>query len=327
MTGWHIGHPLALWIGIPMVALLLIVRLVNREGVAGGSGHKAQWDTAGLLADALSWISILLMVVALSDPRYGSKIVKETRRGVAILHVVDTSGSMEAIDFGVGGKSMTRLEGAKETLQKFLEGRRGDMHGLVVFGNQSFTLAPLTADLDLLTGYLTQLRSGMAGQQTAFGDAIGIGIKRLRDIKAPSRIMVLLTDGKNNAGSLDPLEAADLAAAEGIKVYTIGIGKNGTAPFRVDGLFGPQIQNMQVEIDEDVLREIARRTDGTYFNARNIVNLQKVFKRINELEKSSFDATVSYRYDHRYLPFLQFALLFFVISLLVRTVLLRRFPL
>lgn len=309
MIGWQFAHPWILVVGL--VGLLLGVWLRYRypRDIASGSGSVDRTGSSLLrITDLFLYIAIVCATLAAAHPRFGTRQVEENRKGIAIADILDTSGSMEAIDFGARGTTLSRLKGAVSVMRRFIRNRHQDQQCLIVFGEKVFTLAPLTGDIDLLLGYLDEVQPGMAGKQTAIGDALAIAVRRLKDSPLTSRIAILVTDGKSNAGSISPEEATMLAVDNGIKVYTIGIGHNGTAPFRTQGLFGDTVQMFPVEIDEAALRKIASTTGGLYFNADNISEMKTIFVRIDKLEKSTFKAHVTVHYSNHYMPFLTVAL-------------------
>ena len=178
---------------------------------------------------------------------------------------LDTSGSMKALDFIQNDKRDTRLTMVKDVVSKFIENRTNDRMGMVVFGSEAYTQCPLTLDQNILQSFLRKLDIGMAGDSTAIGSAIGIAVKRLKDLKSDSKLIILLTDGRNNAGNLAPLQAAQTAKAFGIKIHTIGVGTRGKAPFLVNSIFGQRYVYQEVDIDEDTLKEISQVTGGQYF--------------------------------------------------------------
>jgi Ca-activated chloride channel family protein len=206
--------------------------------------------------------------------------------GIDIVLCLDTSGSMQAMDFTLGEERRTRLEVVKEVVEDFVKRRSNDRIGMVVFGDQAFTQCPLTLDYGVLLSFLKRVEIGMAGDATALGSALGTSVKRLKDVKSKSRVIILLTDGRNNAGRLSPETAADIACSYQVKVYTIGVGKEGKAPFLVETYFGKQIVWRKVDLDEETLRMIAGRTDGAYFRATNTEALEKIYHDIDQMEKT-----------------------------------------
>jgi Ca-activated chloride channel family protein len=188
----------------------------------------------------LKALGFALLIIALARPQEGHKRSRILSAGVDIVLAIDTSGSMRALDFKKEDKSINRLEVVKDVVADFINNRENDRMGMVIFGQDAFTQCPLTLDHDILLSFLDNLEIGIAGDSTAIGSAIGIAVKRLKDLKSKSRVIILLTDGRNNAGSLSPVQAAEIGKTFGIKIYTIGVGTRGKAPFLVDSVFGKQ---------------------------------------------------------------------------------------
>jgi len=236
----------------------------------------------------LAWMrfcAFLLLILALARPQSGTSFEEQEFSGRDIMIVLDTSGSMQALDFQVDGENVDRLSALKKVVTSFVKERRGDRIGLVVFGTEAYTQCPLTLDAEILTGFVDSLEIGMAGEQTALGDALAIGLKRMKDVDGDSKVVVLVTDGENTAGSIAPIEAARIAAKLGIKVHTIGIGTNEPVPFPAQTIFGRKtIVRQVVPMDEKTLTEMASISGGLYFNAQNTEQLEGVYKKIDELE-------------------------------------------
>ncbi len=203
--------------------------------------------------------------------------------------VLDISGSMLAEDL-----KPNRIEAAKNVIENFIKGRTSDRIGLVIFARDSFTQCPLTIDYSVLLNLLSQVKSGMIEDGTAIGNAIANGVNRLKDSKSKSKIIILLTDGVNNSGEVDPVFAAQIAKTFGIRIYTIGVGTQGEAPYPVQTPFGTRYQMIPVEIDESVLRQISSITGGEYFRATDNKTLKDIYDKIDKLEKSRVEIT-SYR--------------------------------
>jgi Ca-activated chloride channel family protein len=203
--------------------------------------------------------------------------------------VLDTSTSMLAEDL-----KPNRIDAAKEVIDNFIKDRTSDRIGLVIFARQAFTQCPLTIDYNVLRNLLSQVKTGMVEDGTAIGNAIADGVNRLKDSKAKSKIIILLTDGMNNAGEIDPLTAAQIAKTFGIRIYTVGVGTRGEAPYPVQTPFGTRYQMMPADIDEGMLQKIADMTGGAYFRATNTKALQDIYNKIDKLEKTKVEIT-SYR--------------------------------
>jgi Ca-activated chloride channel family protein len=237
----------------------------------------------------LRLLALSLFIVAMARPQSYSSGENIYSEGIDIVMLLDISGSMLAEDF-----HPNRIEAAKKVIDEFIRGRTSDRIGLVVFARESFTQCPLTIDYPVLRGLLKDIKSGMIEDGTAIGNAIANGVNRLKDSKAKSKVMILLTDGVNNAGEVDPLTAAQIAKTFGIRIYTIGVGTIGNAPYPFQTPYGIRYQMVPVEIDEGVLQQIASITNGKYFRATNNKKLEDIYKEIDKLEKSKIEVT-SYR--------------------------------
>ncbi|MBF0235420.1 MAG: VWA domain-containing protein, partial [Desulfamplus sp.] len=238
----------------------------------------------------LKYIALILMIVALARPQLGTKKTDVTTEGINIILALDLSESMAALDFSSKGSIITRLDAVKGVVKDFIMKREGDRIGMVVFGSQAFTQLPLTRDYNTIAFVLDRLKIGAAGPSTAIGDAVGISLKRLEDIKSKSNIIILLTDGRSNSGELSPDTAASIAAERGVKIYTIGVGKEGKAPFLVnDPLMGQRYVYQRVDIDHETLKKIADMTKGTFFAAEDIASLGKIYQMIDNLEKTKIE--------------------------------------
>lgn len=235
---------------------------------------------------ALRLAGIALLIVALARPQSSMEGENITTEGIDIVLVLDISGSMLAEDF-----RPNRIEAAKTVASRFIDGRRNDRIGLVIFSGQSFTQCPMTLDYRVLKNLLRQVKSGMVEDGTAIGMAIAQAVNRLKDNEARSRVMILLTDGMNNRGEIDPITATQIAQSFGIRAYTIGVGTMGTAPYPVQTPFGVRYQNVPVEIDEKTLQTIAAMTGGQYFRATNNRSLQQIYDEIDQMEKTRIEVT------------------------------------
>lgn len=234
---------------------------------------------------SLAWVCL---VIALMQPEIVNQFRQEKNKGYDLMLAVDISGSMQALDFSTPLKTVSRLDAVKEVVGKFARERQGDRVGLVTFGEHAYLHVPLTLDTVSVSRQLNDTVSGMAGAATAIGDAIGMSVKALRERPESSRVIVLLTDGEDNSSSIPPMEAAKLAKQYGIRIYTIGVGKNEPVPF--PNQFGGYTM-AQVPIDEELLKEIAATTEGQYFSATDQKALKTIYDKINELEKSESNET------------------------------------
>ncbi len=255
---------------------------------------RARRSRAGGFLAALRWLVLLVLILALAQPRLtigGGTTVKAS--GVDIAVAFDLSGSMLSEDFVVKGERVNRFNMARSVLKGFIDERPADRIGLVVFASQAYIATPLTLDHEFLHANLDRLEIGSINQnQTAIGDGLGTAVNRLRDLKSKSKIIILMTDGVTNAGKLNPLLAADAAAALGAKVYTVGIGVQGTAPMPEIDMFGRKgYRDMPVEIDEVTLQKIADTTGGKYYRADNAERFQEIYAEIDKLEKT--EATIN----------------------------------
>ncbi|HSK21442.1 MAG TPA: VWA domain-containing protein [Longimicrobiales bacterium] len=288
----------------------------SRAGLLGRvAPRSAQW-----LARVPGWLralAVTALIVAIATPRTGAAVVDIDAEGIAIAVVVDISSSMLAEDLSVEdeeGRSNTRnrLAVAKETVAEFVRGRQYDRIGLVAFAGEALTQVPITIDYPVIYQALDQLSAGtgMLEDGTAIGTAIATAANRLRRAPGESRVMILMTDGENNRGDIDPLTAAQAAAAFDIRIYTIGVGSDGVAPIPIaTGPFGVQYANLPVHIDEDLLREIAATSGGQYFRATNEEALDSIYGRIDQLERTDVEVRRYVNYTPHYLPLIAFAML------------------
>ncbi len=285
--------------------------LFSRAGAAGSlAGPMVRW--VARLPEWLRLVALIALIVAAAGPRTGVSATEIEAQGISIALVVDISTSMLAEDF----HPQNRLAVAKTEVARFIQGRHYDRVGLVAFAGEALTQVPLTIDYDVLYRALDQLQAGMLEDGTAIGTAIAIAANRLRRSPGQSRVMILMTDGENNRGEIDPVTAARAAAAYGIRIYTIGVGSEGVAPIPIArGMFGGyQYANLPVHIDEELLGEIARITNGQYFRATNEAALDSIYGRINDLEKTTVKVRRYTDYTPRYLPFVLLAAAFLALE-------------
>ncbi|MCF6323884.1 MAG: VWA domain-containing protein [Gammaproteobacteria bacterium] len=280
---WLIPLPLLVhWFIPPVVSAndaVLRVPFLNDFGSEGVS-------TSGTVAAGrwLLWVALLawaLLVIASARPQWQGEAVELPVSGRDLMLAVDLSGSMEVEDFEWQGRMVNRLVAIQLVAGEFIERRVGDRVGLVLFGQQAYLQTPLTFDRTTVKTLLDEAVIGLAGQATAIGDAIGLAVKRLREDSNTSRVLILLTDGANTAGEIEPLKAAELAASEGLKIYTIGIGAD---EMMVRSLFGSRKVNPSVDLDEETLNAIATTTGGRYFRARDLAQLDEIYQLLDELE-------------------------------------------
>ena len=291
------AHPylLLLLIVIPLLIVWYILRYRKQKPALQFSNislfkglHKTFRQRAYPLLFALRMVAVGAVIIALARPQ--SKLSRQEMKveGIDIVLAMDVSGSMLAEDF-----KPNRLEAAKKVASDFIDGRKNDRMGLVVFSGEAFTQVPLTIDHGVLLKQLHAVKSGMVKDGTALGDGLATAINRIKDSEAKSKVIILLTDGINNMGAVDPQSAAEIAALYNIRLYTIGVGTKGLAPYPFRDQFGrTHYQNIPVELDEGLLTQMAQTTnDGQYFRATNKKSLEKIFKQIDEMEKSKIDVT------------------------------------
>ena len=288
--------------------------------------RSARVEILSILPLVLRMIAISLLVLSLARPQEGYKSTEILSVGVDIMLALDTSGSMQALDFIKDEKRDTRLAMCKDVVSQFIDNRPNDRMGMVVFGSEAYTQCPLTLDQGILKSFLSKLDIGMAGDSTAIGSAIGIAVKRLKDLESKSKVIILLTDGQNNAGSLPPLQAAQTAKAFGIKIHTIAVGTHGKAPFLVNSIFGQRYVYQQVDIDEDTLKKISDLTGGQYFRATDLESLKTIYKQIDEMEKSEVKVIDHSEYTELFHYFLIPGLLILLLEILLSNTVLRRIP-
>ena len=316
-------NPKLLWLLLVLLPMVAYYIYRSRQGgaslristVAGVSSlpRSAKYYLRHL-PFVLRCLAVAALIVALARPQSSQSHSNSTTEGIDIVLSLDISGSMLARDF-----QPDRITAAKEVAANFINDRPNDRIGLVVFAGESFTQSPLTTDKASLLTLLAGVRSGIIEDGTA--------INRLRESDAKSKVVILLTDGVNNRGQIAPLTAADIAQSLGIRVYTIGVGSMGTAPYPAVDIWGNiTFQPMKVEIDEEVLQQIADKTGGQYFRATDKANLEAIYDEINDLEKTKVDVENFTRYDERFAPFALLALGLLLAEFLFRTLYLRRIP-
>ena len=271
----------------------------------------------------LRCVALSLIVVAIARPQSAEHYTNTTTEGIDIVLAVDVSTSMLAKDF-----TPDRLSVAKEVASEFISDRTGDRIGLVVFAGESFTQSPLTTDQSSLQTMLGRITSGVIEDGTAIGNGLATSINRLRESDAKSKVVILLTDGVNNRGEISPLTAAKIAKDMGIKVYTIGIGRRGTAPYPIFDERGREVDvvNMKVEIDEKILRDIAEQTGGEYFRATDKQTLEAIYDRINQLEKSKVEVENRTTLHEEFLVFVLCALAARLLEFIIEKIILKRIP-
>ena len=266
-------------------------------------------------------LAILLLVIALARPQSSTNWEESTTEGIDIILSMDISGSMLAEDL-----KPNRLEASKNVAMDFISKRRNDRVGLVIFSGESFTQCPLTTDHNVLVNLFKDVKSGMVEDGTAIGMGLATAVNRLKDSKAISKVIILLTDGVNNKGVVAPFTAAEIAKKFGIRVYTIGVGTEGFAPYPFQTPFGIQYQDVEVQIDEKTLQDIASVTDGKYFRATNNSKLKEIYKDIDKLEKSKIEVTEFHKRSEEFLRFAFPALLLLLSSFTLEISYLKQIP-
>ena len=267
---------------------------------------------------ALKMAALALLIVALARPQSSSTNSTSNIEGIDIVMAMDVSGSMLARDL-----KPDRLTAAKNVASDFVKDRPGDRMGLVIFSGETFTQVPLTTDHGVMLNMLAEMKNGLIDDGTAIGDGLATSISRLKDSEAISKVVILLTDGMNNAGSVDPYTAAEMAKLYGIRVYTIGVGSYGTAPYPVQTPFGTQIQQVKVEIDEKLLTTIANSTGGKYFRATNNQKLDEIYQEIDKLERSKIEVTEFRRLHEEFYPLVAWAIALLLLEFLLRKTIFR----
>lgn len=266
-------------------------------------------------------LAIACIIVALANPQTRNDEQHAEGEGIDIMLCIDVSGSMTAQDL-----TPNRLEAAKAVAIDFVNKRTTDRIGVVIFAGESFTQCPLTTDHNVLIASIQNIHNGLLEDGTAIGSGLSTSIDRLRNSKTASKIVVLLTDGENNGGLIDPKTAKEIAKAFGVKVYTIGVGTDGLAPQPVQTPLGVQMQSVKVSIDEKLLTQIATETGGRYFRAKDNEGLNGIYATIDALEKSKVEITTTTRFTDKFLPFAIGAAFFLLIEILLRYLVFRKFP-
>ncbi len=315
---------------IPLLIFLKLRRRKKRDDHIHFSNLELLREAGGSLRSFLSEhlyvlkiLGIVLIITALARPQIGTSYKETKTKGIDIVLTLDTSTSMLAEDF----KPKNRIKVAKNLASKFIEGRVNDRIGLVVFASKSYRKCPLTIDYGILQKLLGTVETGQIEDGTAIGMALANAVNILKNTKAKSKVVILLTDGRNNAGKIDPLTASETASAVGVKVYTIGVGKRGTAPYPVNHpVFGKTYQKIRVDIDEKTLKKIAKNTDGKYYRATDKQSLKRIFNKIDKLEKTEIKSKVYTNYTEIFPRFAIPGLVFFVLYILLNTFVLRRIP-
>jgi len=330
MNNTIFAYPEYFWLLLVLVLLTVWYVLKKRKSQAtitisdSGSFTKNNPSLKRYLRHSLFGIRVIvisLLIVILARPQSVNNWQDEMTEGIDIIIALDISGSMLAQDF-----SPNRLEASKDVAMKFIAGRPLDKIGLVLFSGETFTQCPLTTDHAALLNLFSGIDQGMLNDGTAIGLGLANAVNRLKTSEAKSRIIILLTDGVNNTGEIDPIMAADLAAKYGLRVYTVGVGKNGFAPYLVKTIFGTQVQDMEVKIDEETLKIISQKTNGKYFRATNNKKLEEIYKEIDKLEKSKIEIKKYSNRKEDYFIFAALAFAFLFLEIFLRLTIFRNIP-
>lgn len=325
----HFAKPwfFALFAVIPLLIFFYLRPPIRVQGsmlVSGVSafGKGRTWRT--LLRHILfvfRMLAIVCIIIALARPQTGSEQQMTSGEGIDIVFCLDISGSMLAQDF-----TPNRMEAAKQVVAEFIDNRPTDRMGLVIFAGESFTMCPLTTDHAVLKSQLYNVQSGLLEDGTAIGSGLATGVERLRSSVSKSKVIILLTDGENNGGLVDPNSAKEIAKSYGVRVYTVGVGTEGFAPVPIQTSSGVIMQREKVSIDEKLLTQIANETGGKYFRATNNESLGSIYKDIDRLEKSKFEVKTFTHYTEKFFPFVLAAILFIVLEWILRFTFFRKFP-
>ena len=329
LSNIHFAKPgfFALFALIPLLVFFYWRPPLRSQGTMLVSGIRAfgtgrSWKT--MLRHILFVFRILslsFIIIALARPQTGSEQQLTSGEGIDIVFCLDISGSMLAQDF-----TPSRMEAAKQVVSEFIDARPTDRMGLVIFAGESFTMCPLTTDHAQLKSQLYNVQSGLLEDGTAIGSGLATGVERLRSSLSKSKVIILLTDGEDNGGRLDPNTAKEIAKSYGVRVYTVGVGTEGFAPVPVQTSSGVIMQKEKVSIDEKLLTQIANETGGKYFRAKDNESLDAIYKEIDRLEKSKFQVVIFTHFTEKFFPFVLGAIVLLVLEWILRFTLLRKFP-
>jgi len=311
--------PVIVWYIFKHQKISASIQLSTLKGI--GTKHFTYKHILRHVMFAFRMVAFALLIIALARPQSTLNWKNEKTEGIDIVLALDISSSMLARDF-----EPDRLEASKDLAIQFINGRKNDRIGLVVFSGESFTQCPLTTDHNVLINLFRDIESGIIEDGTAIGMGLATAVNRLKDSKSPGKVIILLTDGVNNAGTIAPITAAELAQTFGIKVYTIGVGSMGQAPYPVNTPYGVQLRNMPVEIDEELLEDIAQSTGGKYFRATNNDKLQQIYEEIDQLEKIEIEVKEYSRKKEEFLLFVLIASALLLVEIVLRNTVLRQIP-
>lgn len=324
------ANPEFLWL-LLIVPLLIVWYIVKQRASTMALRHSSMSLLEGLpkgwrvhfrhLPIVLRFVALSALIVAFARPQTSARGENVYREGIDITLVLDISGSMLAEDL-----RPNRLDAAKQVAEEFISGRMTDRIGLVIFAGESFTQCPLTTDYTVLIDLLKKVKTGNLKDGTAIGEGIANAVNRMRASKSKSKVMILLTDGVNNMGSIDPATAAQIANTFGIRMYTIGVGTRGMAPYPVQTPFGITYQPMPVEIDEEMLKQVATLTGGAYFRATSNQKLKDIYQEIDKMERTKIEVTEFHRYTELFYDYVLAALGFLALEFLLSGFVFRKIP-
>lgn len=312
---------------IPFLIIWKIIKGKSQQAAInissiGGLQNVSSWKTVfNGIPFLLRVLALICIIFALARPQTRNDEKLTEGEGVDIILCIDVSGSMTAQDF-----TPNRMEAAKKVAEDFVDQRQNDRIGIVIFSGESFTQCPLTTDHEVLKSQIEQIRNGLLEDGTAIGSGLATSVDRLRTSTAKSKVVILLTDGINNGGLIDPATAKEIAKRFGVKVYTIGVGTDGYAPTPVSTPMGIVMQNQKVDIDEKLLTNIANETGGRYFRAKDNQSLKNIYSAIDKLEKSKVQVTSFHRFTEKFYPFVFAALFFLFLEVLFKFTVFKKFP-
>ncbi len=330
MSGITFAHPKLLYLLILIPAFVAWYIFRQKDSRASlqmsslmpfGSSPKTIRVYLRHLPFALRMVAMGFVIIVLARPQSFNVTQDIETEGIDIMLSLDISSSMLAQDF-----NPDRLEAAKDIAIQFVSGRRSDRIGLVTFAGESFTMCPLTTDYKTIVNQINEITLGLIEDGTAIGVGLATAVARLKDSDAQSKVVILLTDGVNNKGEVTPITAAEIAKTYNIRVYTVGVGSHGTAPYPVQTPFGRRLQEMKVEIDENTLEEIAQLTGGEYFRATDGAGLKRVYEKIDELEKTKIEVVETTRQKEEFSLYAMLALAILGLEILLRSTVLRSIP-
>lgn len=322
-------YPLIL-ILIPIIIIITIIKLKKKKNSGVGFSQLTLLKLAAKknhltnLPYFLRLFSLISLIIALSGPVKENSIENNDASGIDIIIAIDVSGSMDGLDFSTRKLKQTRLDAVKVVVKEFIDSRPNDRIGVVAFAGAPYLASPLTLDHGWLFKRLEILNTGMIEGGTAIGSAIASASNSLNRVESKSKIIILLTDGENNSGVIEPVQAAEAAGALGIKVYTVGAGKEGQAPYEVKGFFGNEIQYVDVKIDEEMLTTVAESTGGAYFRAKDMDSLEEVYNQIDKLETTTRVSNMTVLYKYYFMIPLLIGLIMLICELVLTSTILRR---